>query len=70
MTVYFHKYCVLARIWRYDTYHDTGVAIRYIVIHCNTVSKATYWDISYFRNRIYFVRKAVIIAVICITFIL
>ncbi len=24
--------CVLARIWRYDTYHDTGVAIRYISI--------------------------------------
>ncbi len=42
--------CVLARIWRYDT----GVAIRYIAIHCDTVSKTIYWDISYFRNKIYF----------------
>ncbi len=30
------------------------ITIQYIAIHCDTVSKAIYWDISYFRNRIYF----------------
>ncbi len=43
-----------------------NLAIQYVsryrgcdTICCDTISKAIYWDISYFRNRIYF-RKAVI----------
>ncbi len=38
-----------------------NLAIRYVsryrvcdTIYCDTVSKVIYWDISYFRNRIYF----------------
>lgn len=28
---------VLARIWQYDTYHDTWATIRYIAIHCDSI---------------------------------
>ncbi len=41
-----------------------NLAIRYVsryrgcdTIYCDTVSKAIYWDISYFRNRIYILGK-------------
>ena len=27
--------CVLARIWQFDTYHDTGVTMQFIVIYCD-----------------------------------
>lgn len=33
---------VLARIWRYSTYHDKGVRIQYVAICCDTVSKIIY----------------------------
>lgn len=33
---------VLARIRRYDTYHDTGVTIQCIAFYCDAVSKATH----------------------------
>lgn len=37
-----HKDCVLPRIQRYDTYHDTRVTLRYIVIYCDTVNNVIY----------------------------
>lgn len=32
----------MARIWRYDMYHETEVTIQDIVIYCNSVGKALY----------------------------
>ncbi len=43
--------CVLARIWQYDTYQDTGITIQFIAIHCNTVIEGLYCN--FFFNLIW-----------------
>lgn len=45
---YFQK----SRIWRHNTYHDTGATIWYFVIYCNTIGTVIYWGIFY-RHFIY-----------------
>lgn len=37
--------CVLARIWLYEMYQDTGITMQCIAMYCDTVSEVIY---SYF----------------------